>query len=361
MISRILIFSLAVVFLAGCNYSPHSHDKVWRIDDDGLPDNAKIRLINNKDETLSAVTLFAIARLYENQNEWQKAFDIIQKAIQQDPMNSSFHSKKAAYAYELGYRSIAYREALTAYQLGSQSLQQSLDLARMGVALSEYSIVEDIIDSLLIAFPTDVDVLYMAARKYHHNKRDNLAERYYQEVRAIDPVNELNNYYYSQWLITHGDLESSKEVISRDSLNANNTQHLQLLLADAYFNLEQYDSAVIYYSPLLKRKDSTIYNRIITCYAKLDQPDSLLSISMLASTSFPGKKQYHILAARELDKRYRYDEAMEYYQKGYELDTIDTLIAQEIAILQRKIAYLQHIKEEQRKLADSLEVADTVQ
>ena len=51
---------------------------------------------------------------------------------------------------------------------------------------------------------------------------------------------------------------------------------------------------------------------------------------------------------------------MEYYQKAYELDTLDTLLKEEISILQRKIAYLQRIKEEQRKLADSLQAEDSV-
>ncbi|MEN8249249.1 MAG: tetratricopeptide repeat protein [Bacteroidota bacterium] len=334
-----------------------------KIEDDKLSDDEKIQLIEEGFEKQSVATLYAIARLYENQGEWKKALDAIQKAIQEDPMNSSFHSKKAAYVYALGNKSIAYREALTAYQLGSKSLQQSLDLARMGVALSEYSIVNNIIDSLLIAYPDDEEVLYMTARKYHHNNDLKSAKEYYRRVNTLNPDNQLNNYYYAQLLVTLFDFEEAKSILSTvsgESTEAHRQAHE--LLAEIYYGSGQYDSAATVYKTILTwQKDTVVYNRIVECYKQLNNTDSIISIAKTAIGDYPANKSYYFLVAKELDTRYRYEEALGYYQNVYELDTLDTLVAEEIAILQRKIAYLHRIRVEQRKLADSLKMADSVQ
>ena len=100
--------------------------------------------------------------------------------------------------------------------------------------------------------------------------------------------------------------------------------------------------------------DTTTYNKTIKSYELAELTDSVINISEAAISSFPTNKFYLYTAAKNLDNRFRYDESLEYYLTLYQLDTLDTLVGQELDYLQRKIAYLQRRKVEQKKLADSL-------
>ena len=348
---KLIILTLAIT---GCQNSPHSKWRAHNADDDQLTNQEKIDLFISGSNNMSSSGLAAVAQLYENQQAWNQAMVAIKQAIEEDPMNSSYHSLKANYAYELGQKSVAYREALTAYQLGSKSLQQSLDLAKMAVALSEFSIVNNIIDSLLIAYPDDVDVLYMAARKHDKNSNIVLARKYYAAVNRLNPENKDNTLYYSRFLISQNELNAAKTVLDR-AISDNPQQPICFLQGEVHYGLEQYDSAAFYYQmALVSRTDTTTYNRILNSYALAMNSDSLISIGQSAVLAFPDNKNYLLITARTLDQRYRYDDALPYYLTLYEMDTLDTLVSAELAYLQRKIAYLQRKRLEERKLADSL-------
>lgn len=350
--STFLILILGLV--TACYTSPYSKWQAHMPEDDLTSDQTKIELIIKSSSDLSSTGLAKVAKLYENQQEWQKAMSVIKLAIREEPMNSSYHSRKAKYAYELGQVSVAYREALTAYQLGSHSLKQSLDLAKMAVALSEFSIVDDIIDSLLIAYPKDIDVRYMAARKYDVMNNIELAGKYYEEVRMASPSHKDNILFYARFLVAQNNLELAREVLM-DSLSDSNSKQYLMLQGDVYAKMERYDSAAVYYRQALNMSaDTTAYNLTLYAYGKSLNYDSLISISTAAVGSYPKDRNYLTIAARNLDRKRLYNEALPYYLTLYEMDTLDTLVAEELSYLQRKIAYLQRQKVEQRKLVDSL-------
>jgi Tfp pilus assembly protein PilF len=347
-----LIFLVLVI--AACQPSPHSKWQAYSANDDQLTNQQKIDLFVASSSNLSSSSLAAVAQLYENQEAWNQAMTKIKEAIKGDPMNSSYHSHKARYAFELGQKSVAYREALTAYQLGSKSLKQSLDLAKMGVALSEYSIVNNIIDSLLIAYPEDVDVLYMAARKHDKDNNVVLARAYYNKVNRIQPENKDNTLYYGRFLISQNDLVAAKSVLA-EALSYNHSQPICLLQGDVHYGLAQYDSAAYYYYLALgERADTATFNRVLDSYVLAGNNDSLISLSQSAVLAFPDNKDYLLITARTLDRRFRYDDALPFYLTLYQLDTLDTLVKEELSYLQRKIAYLQRKRQEERILADSL-------
>jgi tetratricopeptide (TPR) repeat protein len=354
MINDFIRFVSIILLFSACRNSPHSQWPAQMPETDKLSDQEKIDLIIHGASTPSSAGMAATARLYENQKEWAKAMSAIQLAIEEEPMNSSFHSLKANYAYELGQINVAYREALTAYQLGSKSLKQSLDLARMAVALSEFSIVNDIIDSLLVAYPEDPDVLYMAARKHDKNNNQLLAGKYYAKARSIRPENQENAIFYSRFLVNQGNLHLAQMVL-RDAIGSNSSKEAYLLQGDIYFGLQKFDTAALYYQQALAiSKDTTTYNKVLATYTLLNNYDSIINTAVTAVRVYPGNKKYLLIAARYLDRKFKYDEALPYYLSLYEMDTLDTLVATELAYLQRKIAYLQRKKEEQKKLADSL-------
>ncbi len=351
---KAIIYYIIIFFTGGCHQKTNSKWQVMMPEDDRITNAQKIDLIERQSTNLSPTSLAAIAKLYSSLEAWPKAIAAINDAIVQDPMNSSYHNMKARYAYRLGQKSVAYREALTAYQLGSRSLQQSLELAKMAAALSEFNIVGNIIDSLVLIYPDDIDIIYVAARKYDNEGNPLQARKNYHKVFKNRPGDQENILHFTRFLIAQNDLQSAKHVITHDSLSLLNRQ-LILLLADIHLGLEEYDSAALaYQSALVNGRDSTTYNSTIRAFKLAENLDSVISVAEAAVSTFPANKYYLHTAAKGLDQRYRYDESLVYYLTLYEMDTLDTLVAQEMAYVQRKIAYLQRRKEEQKKLADSL-------
>jgi tetratricopeptide (TPR) repeat protein len=263
-------------------------------------------------------------------------------------MNSFYHTLKSNYAYELNDLSTAYREALTAYQLGSKSLQESLILARMGVALSEFSIVDNIIDSLLVVYPNDPEVVFMAARKFEKSGQTGQAIDQYQKGIAIDPEREENYYYLAQLYLELDNARSALKMLDQFEL-PNLEPRLAALKAAAFKSTGQVDSAANYYSFLVaNEKDSLVYQQLIDLYSSNDKRQELTEIATLAADSFPKSKYFVRKAGEVLDNRYKYEDALVYYRRLYKLDTLDTLVAEEISVLQRKIAYLQRKRKVER-------------
>jgi tetratricopeptide (TPR) repeat protein len=352
--SRIFLLMVFTLGVLACNTSPYSKLETHTPEEDNLTSSSKIAIYEESATVSSATSYAALARLYENQQAWSRAMGQIKMAIKEDPMNSYYHSLKANYAYALNDVSTAYREALTAYQLGSQSLQQSLILAKMAVALSEFSIVNNIIDSLAIVYPNDPEVLYMAARKYDKTGNNSLAESYYGKVLKLDSSYQDNILYYADFLFRQKQYNKAKEVLGKIEKREPSINILRLK-ADLYYNLGELDSAVALYKETVRLNADTItYNRIIDIYIDQGSTDELIQVYREASDDFPEIVKYKLLAARALDKRYRYDDALVYYEEAFEMDTTDTLIAAELSYLQRKMAYLQRKKNAERMLSDSL-------
>ena len=263
-------------------------------------------------------------------------------------MNSFYHTLKANYAYELNEINTAYREALTAYQLGSKSLQQSLMLAKMGVALSEYSIVDNIIDSLVVVYPDNPEVVFMAARKFEKAGQLGKAIDNYQKGITIDPGRIENYYYLAQLYLEQDNERSALKVLENFSL-PNIDPGLANLKAGAFRGQGELDSAASYYNFLVAaKKDSVIYQQLIDMFKTGERPRELIDVSRLAADSFPNSKYFLENAGEVLNNRYQYNDAIVYYRQLYKLDTLDSMVASEISILQRKIAYLQRKREVER-------------
>ena len=345
-----------LVFLLACNLQPYSQWPIKLTEDDILGHEDKIALItrNYVGKENSAKTLTAIARLYAEDENWPKALANVNRAIKLDPLNSNLHSLKADYAYQLGYTSVAYSEALTAYKLGVKSLRQSLGLARMAVSLSEFAMAGEIIDSLLLVYPDKPEVLYLAARKYDKHGDALKARACYQKVALLTPVNAENAFYYGRFLLNQNEPLNAQRVLEQ-AATGDNTWQYQQLLGDAYFLSGNYDAAAIsYHRALASNTDTLLFDKLLDLYQNTGRADSLVRLSRAAVAAYPTNRTYLLVAARSLDKRYQYEEALTYYQKLYKLDTLDSMVAAEMSYLQRKIAYLQRKQQEQQQLADSL-------
>jgi tetratricopeptide (TPR) repeat protein len=194
----------------------------------------------------------------------------------------------------------------------------------------------------------------MAARKHDNANNVVLAREYYNKVNRIQPENKDNTLYYGRFLIAQNDLVAAKSVLA-EALSYNHSQPICLLQGDVHYGLAQYDSAAYYYHLALgERADTATFNRVLDSYGLAGNSDSLISLGQSAVLTFPENKDYLLITARTLDRRFRYDDALPYYLTLYQLDTLDTLVKEELSYLQRKIAYLQRKRQEQRILADSL-------
>lgn len=344
---RYFFLVLLTLNVVACYQAPNSTNAVKLPEADRLSDDKKIMLFVESVEKLSGHSYAAVARLNANENNYSSALEAIHEAILEEPMNSYYHSLKANYAYELGDISTAYRESLTAYQLGAKSLDQSLSLAKMGVALSEYSIVNEIIDSLVMIYPNDPQVIYMVARKYEKSGDSTRALLAYRKGIELNADNIENKYYLARLLYFKNYTNEAKEALNDIPVSELNNASM-LLLAGIYEDLEVYDTAAILYKQSLTiQKDSLVYESIFRMYKLLGQNDSLISVLKNATVDFPQNKEIMLTTARTLDKEYMYDDALNYYTKLYALDSLDTLVAEELAYLQRKIAYLQRKKDQQ--------------
>lgn len=348
MFKRLVIPVLLIAVAFSCNKSASSRFEVVSLEDDNIADLEKIRIFEDNADILSGPAYAAIANLYAREKDYRAAFDAVHEAIVQEPMNSFYHTLKSNYAYELGDISTAYREALTAYQLGSKSLQESLILARMGVALSEYSIVNDIIDSLVIIYPNDPEVVYMAARKFEKSGQTSQAIEQYQKGITLDRERSDNYYHLARVYLDQQNEDRALKLLE-DFMLPEIEPRLALLKADVFEKLEEFDSAALYYNFLIaEKKDSVIYGKLINMYRQNNMNRELTEFSALSADSFPESRYFVSNAGKVLNDRYKFDQALVYYKRLFELDTLDTLVAQEISILQRKIAYLQRKREVER-------------
>lgn len=342
-----------VPIVLACQVSPYSKWRIHLLEEDQLTDSDRVQLFMANSEATSASGYAALAKLYANQGDFNKALLAIQKAIHLDPVNTDYHTMKADFAFAEGNHSVAYNEALTAYHLGTKSLDQSLRLTRIAVVLSEFSIVNEIIDSLVDAYPNDGEVLYFAARKHDKMGHKNMALSLYRKVNELQPQDQENNTYYARCMIDNG--MPLQAILFINENHAMEEYPASLMKADAFYALDLLDSAAKYYKlTVISSPDTVIYSRLLNIYTKSARKDSLINIARAALVDFPENKQYLHLLARTLDSRYRFDEALPFYKRLYKMDTLDTLVASELAYLQRKIAYLQRKKAEERQLADSL-------
>lgn len=345
------ILKISLICLAGfsCDTVSSSRFEVVDLENDQISDREKIILFEASTDRLAGPAHAAIAKLYANDGDYRSALGAIHEAIILEPMNSFYHTLKSNYAYETGDISSAYREALTAYQLGSKSLQQSLILAKMGVALSEYSIVDNIIDSLVLVYPNNPEVVYMAARKFEKSGKTGQAIDQYQKGIQLDPDMEDNYFYLARLYLSQGNALSALKTLESKEIPVIEKRSA-MLKAEAFQQISEVDSASKYYSFLVQEeKDSLVYNRLITLYDSAARRDALTGTITLAADSFPESRYFLKTAGEHYDKRYKYDEALVYYQRLQKLDTLDTLVAEEISILQRKIAYLQRKRQEETK------------
>ncbi len=350
------LFIIIIALALGCSKHPLGQDYIYTQKDDLLTLQQKVDILKNAGAVQDDAMLASISLLYAQNNNWVEAKDAISKAIKRNPINATYHLYLANYNAELANNVEAYQEAKMAFELGTYDKKLEELLARMAIETADpinsdvfvtkyfksnrnkmeaqilmaklhffnknYIEAINMTKKILIADSTNIEALKIAYKSYVKLNRVEFAINYGEKLVEIDSTNAL--YYFELANYYLGDYKNAK--------------------AAAYF-VKSYR-----YHPLL----SSLYLGLKN-YANLFLYDSVLLYSDSAFAGINYTNKYVLLArAQAFDKKYKFDESYVVYKRLIEMDSTDSLVNAEQAIVLRKIAYLHRKKREQKQLADSV-------
>ena len=345
--------------MISCGTRPYSEYPIALIDDDKLTTFEKIDLVESGIQDLSDDKMMAaVAVLYESNRNWQSAYFSIQEAIKLAPLNPSYHTKKAWYAYELEDYETAYEEANIADELGFENYQQDILFARLALTLGESIEASKLMQNVASKYPNNATVKYLSAI-LSLQKGDTVgAIGLFEASLEQDPKDEEITLDFMNLMIEVDSLQYAQRLMSSIMAISGSPSDYYIMNARLLETMGETDSALhIYKTAYTSSTDTTALISLVTIYWDLAEYDSTLKYAQRSENELGSPRFGLLTSARTLDKLVYYDSSLVIYTQLYELDTTDSLVGAEMAILRRKIAYLQNRREEQRRLADSLSKA----
>jgi len=156
------------------------------------------------------------------------------------------------------------------------------------------------------------------------------------QLLMIDILISLGNYAQAMLLL--------KKNLGDDP---NNREGMKLL-GNLYLQQEKADSALIFYkSALSGQSDPELYLNIAEAMLVKQLYDSAIHYSLKILQTDSTDLQSLWILGKAYDKKYYYSRASFYFQKTYLIDSTFRNVNQEITDLNRKIAYLRRIREQQ--------------
>jgi len=194
-------------------------------------------------------TLEDIVAYYEENSEWEKAYDAALYALEQFPNSSTFLSKKAQFLFE--YKQ--YDEALVLVEkalfLAPNDLDTLILQADILNSKGEFKKTLEILKRCLtFADKEEQSDIYIAASDvYEANGHMDKAYRYAKKALLLSPNSEMAQIRYDYLAIeTNRFRESIK--IQRKLINAEPYSHLAWYhLGNAWFSMERYKKAIYAY------------------------------------------------------------------------------------------------------------------
>ena len=352
--NRIVYFLLFVVII-GCDGTPYSSYPMHEAYDDKLSDTEKIQLVEDRiDQITDHTLLYAVAVLYENNQAWEQAFMAIQKAIALSPLNPTYHTQKAIYAFELGNFELAYNETNIARELGFSNYQQDILLARLALTLGDSVASKKLMADVVNKYPQHPTVKYLSAVLSLQQEDTVVAFDLFEQSIKLEPEDEEVVLSFVD-LLQEVDSMRYAERMLLGLIEANGRDDYNYELFELFSRADRLDTAVYFLArefELNPTRDKA--RKLIDAFWSLELYDSVVMYSVVMQDEFNAPRMWQLYQARGLDQLSYYDSAFNIYTRLYENDTTDSIVGAEMAILQRKIRYLQRRREQQRKLADSL-------
>lgn len=350
-------FIIVMVLTLGCSKKhPLGKDYIYTAKDDHLSLQGKVDLLRASVAVKDDALLAAISILYAQNDNLIEAKESISKAIKINPLNPNYHLQLANYNAELQHNYAAYQEAKIAYELGAYDAKLEALIARMAIETSDSVKSRAFVTAYYNANQTSPDAQLLMARMHLLVQEYVAAKQFASKVLAVDSLNitglEVMYAVFGQLENTALMLDFGNRLLVQDSTNA----QLYFELATVYLQQSKTDKAAAYfaksyrYQPMLPSLLLAITN-----YAKLMLYDSVLFYTD-SSFARPHYLDKYVLLARAqaFDKRYKYDDSYLLYNRLVKMDSTDSVVNAERALVQRKITYLWRKKREQQQLADSL-------
>jgi len=339
-----------------CSMQPQGKDYIYTQKDDHLSIQGKVSLLQESAAVYDDALLSSISLLYAQNKNWVEAKFTISKAIKLNPINSTYHVYLANYNAELANNLEAYEEAKVAFELGTYDKKLEALLARMALETHDSVNRNSFVTTYYQANKNNVEAQVLMARLHLQEEKYTIANSMVLNVLNRDSTNfdALKVAYKSYSALDSVSLaiHYGVKLLELDTLNTQyyfELGNLYLrennLLQSASFYARSYQQL-----PLLSSLHLMLGN-----YNKLTLYDSII---FYTDSSFAGinnnDKYVLLMRARAFDKKYKYDDAFLVYTSLVKMDSTDSVVNAEQALVQRKITYLWRKKREQKQLADSL-------
>lgn len=345
-----------IIFTISCKNQPYSKDYIYSQKDDHLSLQSKVDILRKSASLNDDALLASIALLYAQNRNWSEAKESISKAIKLNPLDPSYHLYLANYNAELKYNIEAYNEAKVAFELGAYDEKLEKLIARMAIETSDSINGSKFVLKYYQANRNDMEAQLLMARLHLMKNEFIKTEKLIKLVLKKDSLNidAWKVAYHTYRNIENIELaiEFGNKLIEVDTSNA--LYYYQV--AQLYDSKTELNSAANYFAKSYQYQQLVETLQIVLSkYAELLMFDSVLyySDSIFAGINYRDKEVL-LMRAQAFDKRYKYDESFMVYNKLIKMDSTDSVVNAEQQTVQRKIAYLQRKKREQKQLADSL-------
>ncbi|QSE96653.1 tetratricopeptide repeat protein [Fulvivirga lutea] len=339
---------IALILLCGCKR--HSRHSMVSIETEASENDALAYL----DEMIESgeanqLTYFKRAEVNLKLNNYSRALIDVQKSLELDPTYQESYLLQSQILFNKGDIQQSINSALQAEQRGLRNYELYKLLAINYLKLNEADNAEKAIQRLL-DFNYSAENLSLKGDIYLSLKDTATAISSY--TKAIDVSPELPRPYESLYQIYKYKNPTLAERYISSYLNKNDdNQSFLLLQADIYANRKSYDSAISIYKNLKEVVDtsSVLLNNMSLYYYQLNQYDTALMLAKnsLLSDSITNREA-QLLVARSLDNLREYNESKLYYEALVKYDSTDAIALDELDKLNRKIAYLWRLQQQER-------------
>ena len=340
----------------GCQKQPYSKDYIYTYKEDHLSLQDKVNLLKESSSVKDDALLASIALLYAQNKRFTDAKASISKAIKINPIEPSYHLYLAKYNAELNNNLEAYNEAKVAFELGVYDITLESFLAQMAIETSDTINGVMFVENYYKSNPENTEAQLLMARSYLLENNYSGANTLLTKVIRKDSLN-VQVWKTAFEVYRHIDsvalaIDYGKKLIQLDPTNA----WCYYQIANLYQKKKEVMKAALFYSKSYQYKPQIETLQLaLANYSELNMLDSILFYS---DSLFVGKnynnRELLLMRAQTFDKRYKYVESFKVYGRLIKMDSTDSLVIAEQAIVKRKIAYLQRKKREQKQLADSL-------
>ncbi len=293
------------------------------------------------------------SQVYFKMDDYSKALIDIQKALELEPTSPDLYQFQSKIYDAQNNHIESINSALQAEQRGLKNYELYRILAVNYLAINEVENAKQSIDRLM-TLNRSAENLCLKADIFLELKDSTEAVASYRQAIKEDP--SLSRPYRSLYEIyKFKDFERAENIIDEYLQADGSNSDMLLLKARLLKNRNSYDSSLSFYkmTGALLSQENDILTEIGQLYFERSDYDSALLLTNRVLLNDSLYRNASLLTARSLDKKRKYDEAKQVYEKLIIQDSTDLVVKEELDKLNRKVAYLWRLKQQEQSF-DSL-------